>query len=105
MQKLLLIPLLWGVLEAQELTPSQMKKTTIHNHSLLSKIKYQRLLRSVATLNKEDAHAIAKKASKEEVAYSQLKKHSRRLFYVVSTKSYKIKIDALDGSIMSKEER
>ena len=104
MQKLLLIPFLWGAVYAQDLTPTQMMKLTKPKSGLLAKIKYQRLLKRTAKIEKDQAKAIAQKACGAEVSLVKLKKHSRRLFYRINIAKCSLKVDALDGSIMSKEE-
>ena len=105
MQKLLLIPFLWGAVYAQDLTSTQMMKLTKPKSGLLAKIKYQRLLKRTAKIEQNQAKAIAQKACGGEVSFVKLKKHGRRLFYRIKIAKCSLKIDALDGSIMSKEER
>jgi len=45
-----------------------------------------------------------KRVSNEDIKEIKLKHKNRKLFYYVKTKSYAIKIDAIDGAIIRKEE-
>ena len=103
MKYLLLTLILWGTLNAQDLTPSQIMSTYNYNHSLSAKIKHKQLLQRMATVKKEEAKTIAKEECGDEVEFSKLKRHGNRLFYAMRTDTCSIKVDALDGSIMSKE--
>jgi len=103
MKHLLLILVLLGTLQAQELTPSQVVSTYSYKHSVSSKIKQKRLLQKMATVKKEKAQETAKAKCGSEVKLTKLIRHGNRLFYAMRTASCSIKIDALDGSIISKK--
>ena len=92
-----------GAVQAQELTPSQIASTHSYNHKSSMKVKYRRLLQKMATINKEEAHAIAHKNCPSSIENSRLIRHGKRLFYAVRTQNCLIKVDALDGSVMSKK--
>ena len=103
MKYLLLTLVLLGTLPAQDLTHSEVASTYNYNHSAYAKIKYKRLLKRMATIKKEKAQAMAKKKCGSEVKLTQLIRHGNRLFYAIRTASCSIRIDALDGSIISKK--
>lgn len=103
MKYLILITVLLGTLQAQELTASQVASTYTYNHKLSMKVKYRRLLQNMANLNKEKAQDIAVKSCDATIKNSRLMRHGKRLFYAIRTQKCLIKIDALDGSTMSKK--
>ena len=102
MKYLLLTLVLFGTLQAQDLTPSEVFKTYNYNHGISAKIKHKRLLQKMAIVKKDKAYKIAESSCESEVIFSKLSVHNRRLFYSVKTASCSIKIDALDASIISK---
>ncbi len=103
MKNLLLITVLLGSIEAQELTIEQVSKLRNYNHSMSGKFRHKRALIRMANISKEKSQEITQNETNESVKYSKLRDHNRRLFYSIQTSSYRIKIDALDGSIISKE--
>lgn len=105
MQKSLLIFVILGVGNTQELTPSQASKLRSYNHSLLAKMRYQKLLQRTALISKKQANRVAEEACKSEVYFSKLKVGSNRLFYILKTNNGMVKIDALDGQIMQECEQ
>ena len=96
----LLLVVALGVLNAQELTVSQLAKTRNYSHSLSGKIRYQHRLKKMVKLTKKEAKKIAKEHCKEEVYFSKLAVRHKRLFYKFSSKNCQIKIDALDASLV-----
>lgn len=92
-----------GAVQAQELTPSQVASTYNYNNSPSAKIKHKRLLKKMATVKEEEATNIAKESCESEVSLSKLTRHGKRLFYAMKTETCSIKIDALDGSIMTRK--
>ena len=103
MKYLLLTIALLGTVQAQELTANQVVSTYNYKHSISAKIKHQRLLQTMATIKKDKAQKMATKSCGDEVELTKLTRHGNRLFYAMSTSSCSIKIDALDGSIISKK--
>ncbi|NEW60593.1 hypothetical protein GSY74_04790 [Sulfurovum sp. bin170] len=103
MKHLLLTLVLLGTLQAQDLTPNQIVSTYNYNHSASAKIKQKRLLQRMATVKKEKAQEMAKEKCGAKVELTKLTRHGNRLFYAMRTDSCSIKIDALDGSIISQK--
>ena len=103
MKSLLSITLLLSVLQAQELTLSEIAKVGDYSHSLSGKLRYQQRLKKMANIKQDRAYSIANAFCRGEITHSQIKYHASRIFYVVSTKNCMVKIDALDGSIMEKK--
>ncbi len=96
----LLLVVAIGILYTQKLTVSQLSKTRNYNHSISGKIRYQRRLKKMVKITKEEAKKIAKEHCKEELHFSKLAVRHKRLFYKFSSKNCYIKIDALDGSVV-----
>ncbi|HHH19665.1 MAG TPA: hypothetical protein ENK86_04065 [Campylobacterales bacterium] len=90
-------------LQAQELTTEQLMQTYSYNHKSSLKLKHQRTLQKLAQVSQEAAYTLAQKECQGEVDTSKLMRHNKRLFYSIAMGNCSIKIDALDGSIMSKE--
>jgi len=106
MQKLLLTLLLLGAtLHAEDLSSEQIAKLLNYKHSLLGKLQHKRALKKMANISEEQAKEITKNETNESVEESKLKRHSTRLFYTIQTANHALRIDALDGSIISKERR
>lgn len=103
MKFLLLITLFLGLIHAQELTPSQVQETLKYNHKPSQKVQYRRLLQGMAELTKEEAESIAAQKCDASVKQSRLMRHGKHLFYAIKTTKCLIKVDALDGSIMTKK--
>ena len=103
MKTLLLITLLFAGLQAQELSTEQVSKLLNYNHSISGKLRYKRALQKMATISLEKAQTITNSETNESIEQSKLKRHSTRLFYSIQTANHALKIDALDGSIISKE--
>ena len=103
MKKLLSITLLLSLLQAQELTPSQISKIGNYSHSISGKLHYQQRLKKIATIKQRQAYAIAHSFCRGKITSSKIKYHASRIFYVVSTQNCMVKIDALDGSIMERK--
>ena len=102
--KYLLLALMVGAMaEAQELTPRQIASTYTYSQKLSLKVQHRRLLQKMAIFKQEEAYRIADKHCSSMVKKSHLMRHGKRLFYTMETSNCLIKIDALDGSIMSKE--
>lgn len=102
MRYLLLVCLIsLGLLNAQELSPSQSATLQNYNHSLSGKRRYKRKLQRLAEVSKDEAKAYAQKSCKaKEIETVKLTYRNRRLFYEIQTDECDIKIDALDGSVM-----
>ena len=96
----LLLVVALGTLYAQELTVSQLSKTRNYNHSFSGKIRYQRRLKKMTKITKEEAKKIAKEHCKEELHFSKLAVRHKRLFYKFNSDECQVKIDALDGSVV-----
>ena len=103
MKYLILITVLIGTLQAQELTASQIASTHTYNHKLSMKVKYRRLLQKMANINEEKAQEIASKSCDSAIKNTRLMRQGKRLFYAIRTQKSLIKVDALDGSTMSKK--
>ena len=104
MRFILIISLLLGVVEAEELTTAQVAKARNYNHSLSGKLRYKRLLQNMAKINKQEAREIVKeKIENQKILYLKLLRRGARLFYLINTKSSTVRVDALDGSIMDKQ--
>ena len=103
MKYILLTLILWGTLQAQDLTPSEVASTYNYKHSASAKIKHKRLLQKMATVKKDKAQELALKNCGGEVELTKLIRHRKRLFYAIKTDDCSIKIDALDGSIISQK--
>jgi uncharacterized membrane protein YkoI len=103
MKTLLLIALLFAGLQAQELSTEQVSKLHNYNHSISGKLRYKRALQKMATISLEKAQTITNSETNESIEQSKLKQHGTRLFYSIQTANHALKIDALDGSIISKE--
>ncbi|MBU1668938.1 hypothetical protein KKC13_11015 [bacterium] len=103
MKYLVLACVLFGALHAQELTPEQVASTHTYNHKLSMKVKYRRLLQNMANVNEEEAQEIASKSCDAAIKNTRLMRHGKRLFYAIRTQKCLIKVDALDGSTMSKK--
>ena len=99
----LLLVVVLGVLNAQELTVSQLAKTRNYNHSFSGKLRYQQRLQKMTKITKEQAEKLAQEQCKEEMHFSKLSVRHKRLFYRFSSKNCYIKIDALDGSVVESE--
>jgi uncharacterized membrane protein YkoI len=102
MRKILLILVVLGVSNAQELTPSQVSKLKNYNHSLSGKMRYKRLLKRMAVIKKDKAYEMAEKACQSKPYSLKLSVRSNRLFYTIQPDKGSMKIDALDGQIMQK---
>lgn len=93
-----------GLLNAQELTPSQSARLQNYNHSLSGKLRHKRLMQSMVEVSREEAQKTAKESCKaKEIKTLKLSMHNKRLFYRIKTENCSIKIDALDGTVMEKK--
>ncbi len=97
-----LVPIM--ILHAKELNPNEVFSTYQYHHSTLSQLQQKRVLAKMATLKPEKAQHIATQSCKSNIRQSKLIRHGKRLFYAIKTENCSIKIDALDGSIISKKE-
>ncbi len=98
MKKTLLTTLLCcGLLQAQELTIEQQAQLRNYHHSLSGKRHYQRTMKRMAKISKEEAQNRAKSLTSEEIIHTKLMHHDHWLFYSIRTSNQKIKINALTG--------
>ena len=102
MQKILLVSILLSTLQSQELTPSQVAKVGHYTHSISGKLRYEKRLKKIANLTQNRANYIVQSLCNQRITYSKIDYHASRIFYRVSTPNCKIKIDALDGSVMER---
>jgi uncharacterized membrane protein YkoI len=91
------------LLHAQELTPSQVSSMYMYDYSTSAQIKHKRMLAKMATLQPSEAHDIAMQHCQGDVQNIKLIRHAKRLFYAMQIEKCSIRIDALDGSIISKK--
>ncbi len=103
MKYLLLTSLILFSLQAKELTPSQVVSTYNYNHKTSTKIKQKKVLQKLAVIKKDEATKLAYASCNSKIEFSKLLRHNKRLFYAIKTNNCSIKIDALDGSIISKK--
>ena len=102
MNKILLTTLLLcASLEAQSLTTEQELRLMNYSHTSSGKLRHQRILKRMTSITQEKAILQVEEMLKEEVLQSRLVHHNRRLFYRLRTVHYHIKVDALDGTIIS----
>jgi len=107
MKYFMLISMASGLIFAQPLSIEQMSKLRNYNHTFSGKLRHKRALQKIATVKEEEAKEIALNACNQEkksIESIKLAHHSDRIFYRISMDGCKLKIDALDGSIISKEE-
>jgi hypothetical protein len=102
MQKIVLIIAMFGLVNAQELTPSEVSSLRNYSHSLSGKLRHQRLLQRTAVIKKDTVYTLVKEECKCEPYLIKLSVRSNRLFYTVYSEQGSMKIDALDGEIMQK---
>lgn len=81
------------------------RSTPLHsyNHKPSIKLKKQRVMRSLARINKNEAIHIAVSHCREDVVSSVLTNVRQLLFYRVYTQNCRVEINALDGAILSKD--
>lgn len=74
-----------------------------YNHRPSVKMQHKLKLKRLAKITKLEAKKITQKSCDEAVVYQRLTHKGQLLFYINMTKHCAVKINALDGSIISKE--
>lgn len=73
-----------------------------YNHKPYIKLKKQRKLISLANIKQKDALKVAALQCNQDIKSHQLAHKGQLLYYRVYTQDCKVKINALDGAIISK---
>jgi len=102
MKIILSIGVLLSSMYGQNLTMAQIAQINHYNHSLSGRLAYQERLKRIATIKLDKLYTLVERNCNGTIKSTRLQHSSWRLFYVVTTGSCFIKIDALDGSIMEK---
>ena len=98
---LLLTPLFVFAAEGR-LTP--MEHNSIHNYNNKAIVKMQKKnnMHKLHKIDEKEASKIVKNITNEGIDNMKLTHRGKVLFYKIQTKSYSIKINAMDGTIIDK---
>ena len=91
--------------QGQTLTPSEHNSIHSYNKRPSVKMKNKGNMHKLHKVNEEEASKIAKEQTKEDVQNIKLTHTGNVMFYKVQTQSYRIKINAMDGSVIDKKVR
>jgi len=96
--------IIFNISEAKELTPEQELKLLNYKRrlSLHSQIKYKRLMRYFAKVDKKEAIKKAKETLLEDIEHIKLTQRGRKLLYIIKSSNHKLVINALNGEIEEK---
>jgi|GEM_PF-6145513 len=91
-------------IEAKELTVEQELKLLNYKRKLnpYSRLKYKRLMRYFAKIDRDKAIKRAKEALLEDIEHIKLTQRGRKLLYIIESPNHKLVIDALNGEIIEK---
>jgi len=85
----------------QELSLEQTSKLLHYKHSLSGKRHHQRTMRKMAKISPQEVTQKVEAIVKESVVQTVLMYQHRWLFYRVKTATQELRINALDGSVMT----
>ena len=75
-----------------------------YNHSTSGRLSYQRKLQTIAKIKKDEAIKIAKRScTKSELSSTKLRHHNSKLFYEIRGENCFVKIDAMSGRVIYKD--
>jgi len=100
---LLLTPVI--ALASEAMTPMEYNSVHGYNKNPVLKSKTEKRMNKIRNIKENEALKIAKKETAEDVEKIKLTNSGYYLVYKVTTKSYKVQVNALDGTIMKKELR
>ena len=88
-----------------KITPTQ--HNTIHRHTFKPALKLREKsnMHHLHKIDEAQAKTVIKKETNEDVQELKLTHSGRVLFYKATTKNYLLQVNALDGTIMSKEKK
>jgi len=91
-------------IEAKELSVEQELKLLNYKRkiSIYNQIRYKRLLKYFAKIDREKAIEKAKSVVSEDIENIKLSHKNRKVIYIVKTPNYKVVVNALDGTIIEK---
>jgi len=87
---------------SNEMTPSEHNSIHTSSHKPAVVINKKRNMHQIHKINEADAKSIAKNETNEDTTKIKLTHSGRKLFYRVTTASYELKINALNGEIIEK---
>ena len=98
----LLITPMFVFAQGQTLTPSEHNSIHGYNHKPIVKMQNKRDMHKLHKVDEEEASKIAREHTKEDVQKIKLTHTGNIMFYNVQTQSFSIKINAVDGSVIDK---
>lgn len=84
------------------LSPSEHRSIHGYNHKPSARMAQKRNMHKLHKVDEEEASKIVKEHTKEDVQKIKLTHTGNIMFYKVQTQSYSIEINAMDGSIIYK---
>ena len=84
------------------LTPSEHMSLHSSNHRPVMKLQKQRKMHQLHKINEKQAAQIVKELTQEEVTSIRLAHNSNYLLFKAKTPNYRLAINALDGTVMTK---
>lgn len=89
-----------SILTAEEMSPADHQ--SIHTYNMRPSLRHagERNMHKLHKINEEDAKVIAEKVCKENIVELKLTHKSSLLYYIAKSKSCKVHINALDGTII-----
>jgi uncharacterized membrane protein YkoI len=91
------------VFASQTITPMEQSSIHGYNKNPTLKMKTEQKKRNLSNYKDEEIRQIVKKETSEDVLKLKLTQSGNYLVYKAITKSYRVQVNALDGTIMKKE--
>lgn len=88
---------------SQAMTPMQHSSVHGYNKNPILKIKTEQMKNKLRNIKTDEARQIVKTATTEDVKKIKLTHSGNFLVYKTTTKSYRVQVNALDGTVMKKE--
>ena len=90
---------------SQAMTPMEHSSVHGYNKNPVLKTKTEQKMNKLSNIKDEQARKIVKKETTEDVEKLKLTHSGNFLVYKATTKSYRVQVNALDGTVMKKESK
>lgn len=104
MKTLLLLSTLVLLIQAQPSEMTAQEHMSIHTYSSRPTVQFQtkQIMHRIHKIDEKQLAQLVQQETNETIIREQLTHQGEILYYDVHTKSYKMKVNALDGSILKK---
>lgn len=103
MKSLLILSIISCAVLAQTLTIDQQVRLKTYNHKPSLKNTVKKRMKSMAKITQDEAYLIARTKCQEGEITLNLNHYKQYLFYEIKNNTCNLKINALDGSLITKE--